>query len=90
VGISRGASAGSSPRSLDDELEYNCDQHLVADVTERLIDLLAQQEKELSVLQRKHKADIEDLLKSVPAEDREETLTRCRLKMDEKLGGDKL
>nr|TKW24730.1 hypothetical protein SEVIR_3G069000v2 [Setaria viridis] len=88
--ISRGASASSSPHLLDDELEYNCDQHLVASVTERLIGLLAQQEKELSALQRKHKADIEDMLKSVPAEDREETLTRCRLKMDEKIRGDKL
>lgn len=88
--ISRGASAGSSPRSLDDEREYSCDQHLVADVTERLINLLTQQQEELSALQRKHKADMEDMLKSVPAEDREETLTRCRLKMDEKIRGNKL
>ncbi|OEL18468.1 putative serine/threonine-protein kinase WNK2 [Dichanthelium oligosanthes] len=88
--ISRGASVGSSPRSLDNEQEYNSDQHLAADATERLINLLAEQEEELSALQRKHKADIEDMLKSVPAEDREETLTRCRLKMDEKVRGDKL
>ncbi|CAN6331104.1 unnamed protein product [Urochloa humidicola] len=88
--ISRRASAGSSPCSLDDEQEYSCDQHLVADATERLINLLAQQEEELSALQRKHKADIEDMLKSVPSEDREETLTRCRLKMDEKIRGGKL
>ncbi|PUZ63633.1 hypothetical protein GQ55_3G083600 [Panicum hallii var. hallii] len=88
--ISRGASVGSSPRSSDDEREYNCGQHLVADITERLINLLAQQEKELSALQRKHKADIEDMLKSLPAKDREETLTRCRLKMDEKIRCDKL
>jgi WNK lysine deficient protein kinase len=88
--ISIGASVGSSPRSLDDEREHNCGQHLVGDVTERLINLLAQQEKELSALQRKHKADIDDMLKSLPAKDREEILTRCRLKMDEKIRGDKL
>lgn len=82
--ISREASGGSSPRSLHEEREYNSEQHLVADVTERLINLLAQQQDELSALQRKHKADIKDMLKSVPAEDREETLTRCRLKMDQK------
>nr|CAB3459913.1 unnamed protein product [Digitaria exilis] len=87
--ISRGASVGSSPRSLDDEREHSCDQHLVADDTERLMNLLAQQQEELSALQRKHKAEIEDMLKSVPAEDREETLTRCRLKMDEKIRGNK-
>nr|CAB3463611.1 unnamed protein product [Digitaria exilis] len=87
--ISRGASVGSSPRSLDDEREHSCDQHPVADDTERLINLLAQQQEELSALQRKHKAEIEDMLKSVPAEDREETLTRCRLKMDEKIRGNK-
>ncbi|CAN6340329.1 unnamed protein product [Urochloa humidicola] len=38
--ISRRASAGSSPCSLDDEHEYSCDQHLVADATERLINLI--------------------------------------------------
>jgi WNK lysine deficient protein kinase len=82
--MSREASVGSSPRSLDDEREHNSDWYLVADVTERLINLLAQQQEELSALQRKHKADIEDMLKIVPAEDREETLTRCRLKMEQK------
>jgi len=50
---------------------------------------LAQQQEELSALQRKHKADIEDMLKIVPAEDREETLTRCRLKMEQKNRADK-
>lgn len=88
--ISRGASVGSSPRSLGDVGEYNSDQHLVADVTDRLINLLAQQQEELSALQRKHKADIEDMLKNVPVEDREETLTRCRLKMDQKNRTNKL
>ncbi|WVZ95776.1 hypothetical protein U9M48_041499 [Paspalum notatum var. saurae] len=83
--MSRGASVGSSPRSLDvDGGEDNPDQNLVADVTERLINLLAQQQEELRALQRKHKADVEDMLKSIPAENREETLTRCRLKMDQK------
>ncbi|KAJ1261184.1 hypothetical protein BS78_09G008200 [Paspalum vaginatum] len=83
--MSRGASVGSSPRSLDDdEWEDNSDQHLVADITERLINLLGKQQEELSVMQRKHKADIEDMLKSVPAENREETLARCRLKMGQK------
>jgi WNK lysine deficient protein kinase len=82
--MSREASVGSSPRSLDDEREHNSDCHLVADVTERLINLLAQQQEELSALQRKHKADIEDMLKTVPAQAREETLTRCRLKMEQK------
>ncbi|XP_066360644.1 probable serine/threonine-protein kinase WNK2 isoform X1 [Miscanthus floridulus] len=87
--MSREASVGSSPRSLHDEREHNSDQHLVADVTERLINLLAEQQEELSALQRKHKADIEDMLKIVPAEDREETLTRCRLKMEQKNRADK-
>lgn len=87
--MSREASVGSSPRSLDDEREHNSNRHLVADVAERLIDLLAQQQEELSALQRKHKADIEDMLKTVPAEDREETLTRCRLKMEQKNRADK-
>ncbi|CAD6334954.1 unnamed protein product [Miscanthus lutarioriparius] len=86
--MSREASVGSSPRSLDDR-DHSSDWHLVADVTERLINLLAQQQEELSALQRKHKADIEDILKIVPAEDREETLTRCRLKMEQKNRADK-
>jgi len=82
--MSRDASVGGSPHSLDGEEEHNSDQHLAAGVTERLIDLLAQQQEELRALQRKHKADIEEMLKIVPAEDREETLTLCHLKAEQK------
>uniref|UniRef100_A0A0D9WBW1 non-specific serine/threonine protein kinase n=1 Tax=Leersia perrieri TaxID=77586 RepID=A0A0D9WBW1_9ORYZ len=46
-------------------------------------------QEELNVLGRKHKADIEVILKGVPEEHREETLTRCRLKADEKNRSDK-
>ncbi|KAF0924145.1 hypothetical protein E2562_008460 [Oryza meyeriana var. granulata] len=74
---SGGASVSTSPHSFDDE-------HIEEDVTERLANLLAQQQEELNVLRRKHKADIEVILKGVPEEHREETLTRCRLKADEK------
>uniref|UniRef100_A0A0D9WBW0 non-specific serine/threonine protein kinase n=1 Tax=Leersia perrieri TaxID=77586 RepID=A0A0D9WBW0_9ORYZ len=79
---SGGASVSTSPLSIDDE-------HIEADVTERLANLLAQQQEELNVLGRKHKADIEVILKGVPEEHREETLTRCRLKADEKNRSDK-
>ncbi|KAM0852896.1 hypothetical protein ACQ4PT_051449 [Festuca glaucescens] len=74
---SAGASVGTSSCSSDDG-------HPIADPAERLASLLAQQEEELSVLRKKHKADIEEILNGVPAEHREETLTRCRLKGDEK------
>ncbi|KAL6865306.1 hypothetical protein ACP4OV_016457 [Aristida adscensionis] len=79
--ISGGVSVGPSPHSFDDEWQY-----ISADVTERLANLLAQQREELTALHRKHKADIEDILKGLPAEHREETLTRCRLKVDQKNG----
>uniref|UniRef100_A0A0E0KXL5 non-specific serine/threonine protein kinase n=1 Tax=Oryza punctata TaxID=4537 RepID=A0A0E0KXL5_ORYPU len=46
-------------------------------------------QEELNVLRRKHKADIEVILKGVPEEHREETLTRCRLKADERNRSDK-
>ncbi|TVT99661.1 hypothetical protein EJB05_34452 [Eragrostis curvula] len=77
--IDGGVSVGTSPHSS--EVEGQC---ISADVTERLENLLAQQQEELNALQRKHKADIEAILNSVPTEDREETLTRCRLKVDQK------
>uniref|UniRef100_A0A0E0KXL3 non-specific serine/threonine protein kinase n=1 Tax=Oryza punctata TaxID=4537 RepID=A0A0E0KXL3_ORYPU len=76
------ASVSTSPQSFDDE-------HIEADATERLVNLLAQQQEELNVLRRKHKADIEVILKGVPEEHREETLTRCRLKADERNRSDK-
>uniref|UniRef100_A0A0E0PGH6 non-specific serine/threonine protein kinase n=2 Tax=Oryza TaxID=4527 RepID=A0A0E0PGH6_ORYRU len=76
------ASVSTSPQSFDDE-------HIEADVSERLVNLLAQQQEELNVLRRKHKADIEVILKGVPEEHREETLTRCRLKADERNRSDK-
>ncbi|GJN36353.1 hypothetical protein PR202_gb25202 [Eleusine coracana subsp. coracana] len=76
--ISGGASVSTSPHSSD--VEWQC---ISADVTEKLENLLAQQQEELNALQKKHNVDIQDILKSVPAEDREETLTRCRLKMDQ-------
>jgi WNK lysine deficient protein kinase len=75
--ISGGASVGSSPHSSDVVRRY-----ISADVTERLEKLLLEQREELNALQRKHDVDIQDILKSVPAEDREETLIRCRLKVD--------
>uniref|UniRef100_A0A0D3G2D7 non-specific serine/threonine protein kinase n=1 Tax=Oryza barthii TaxID=65489 RepID=A0A0D3G2D7_9ORYZ len=50
---------------------------------------VASQQEELNVLRRKHKADIEVILKGVPEEHREETLTRCRLKADERNRSDK-
>ncbi|KQK08063.1 probable serine/threonine-protein kinase WNK2 [Brachypodium distachyon] len=80
---SGGASVVTSSPSSDDE-------HLVEDLTERLADLLAQQKEELKALRRKHKADIEAILNSVPADHREETLTRCRLKGDQENRPDKL
>ncbi|KAG8084600.1 hypothetical protein GUJ93_ZPchr0010g7245 [Zizania palustris] len=80
---SGGASVSTSHQSFDDE-------HLEADVTESLANLLAQQQEELNVMRRKHMADIELILKGAPAEHREETLTRCRLKADEKNRSDKL
>ncbi|XP_062180886.1 probable serine/threonine-protein kinase WNK2 isoform X2 [Phragmites australis] len=83
--ISGGVSVGTSQHSVDVERRY-----ISADVTESLASLLARQQEETNALQRKHKADIEDILKGVPAEDREETLTRCRLKVDRKNKTDKL
>lgn len=80
--ISGGASVGTSPHSSDVE-----QQDLSADVTQRLENLLFQQQEELNALQRKHNIDIQDILKSVPVEDREETLTRCRLKVDQQNRG---
>uniref|UniRef100_A0A0A9E141 non-specific serine/threonine protein kinase n=1 Tax=Arundo donax TaxID=35708 RepID=A0A0A9E141_ARUDO len=83
--IPEGAFVGSSTRSSDAER-----RDISADVTERLANLLAQQQEQLNALQRKHKADIEDILKGVRAEDRVETLTRCRLKVDQKNKAGKL
>jgi WNK lysine deficient protein kinase len=77
--VSGGASVCSRPHSSDVER-----RRVSVDVTERLENLLYQQQEELDVLQRKHNIDIQDILKSVPAEDREDTLIRCRLKMDQK------
>uniref|UniRef100_A0A452XLP0 non-specific serine/threonine protein kinase n=2 Tax=Aegilops tauschii subsp. strangulata TaxID=200361 RepID=A0A452XLP0_AEGTS len=74
---SGGASAGTSSRLSDGG-------YLTADLNEKLADLLANQKEELSALRRKHKADIEVVLNGVPAQHREETLTRCRLKADQK------
>ncbi|KAM0889006.1 hypothetical protein ACQ4PT_027981 [Festuca glaucescens] len=74
---SAGASVGTSSCSSNDG-------HPTADPAERLASLLSQQQEELSVLRKKHKADIEEILNGVPAQHREETLTRCRLKADQK------
>ncbi|KAK1691951.1 hypothetical protein QYE76_008648 [Lolium multiflorum] len=74
---SAGASAGTSSCSSNDG-------HSTTDPAERLASLLSQQQEELSVLRKKHKADIEEILNDVPAQHREETLTRCRLKADQK------
>ncbi|XP_048562577.1 probable serine/threonine-protein kinase WNK2 isoform X1 [Triticum urartu] len=74
---SGGASAGTSSRLSDGG-------YLTADLNEKLADLLANQKEELSALRRKHKADLEVILNGVPAQHREETLTRCRLKADQK------
>lgn len=80
---SGGASAGASSCSSDDG-------YPIAEPDERLADLLAQQQEELSALRRKHKADIEEILNGMPAQHREETLTRCRLKADQKNISDKI
>lgn len=80
---SGGASAGASSCSSDDG-------YPIAEPDERLADLLAQQQEELSALQRKHKADIEEILNGMPVQHREETLTRCRLKADQKNISDKI
>lgn len=77
------ASVGTSSRLSDGG-------YLTADLSERLSDLLANQKEELSALRRKHKADIEVILNGVPAQHREETLTRCRLKADQKNIPDKI
>jgi WNK lysine deficient protein kinase len=74
---SAGASAGTSSCSSNDG-------HSTTDPAERLASLLSQQQEELIVLRKKHKADIEEILNDVPAQHREETLTRCRLKADQK------
>lgn len=74
---SGGASVGTSSHLSDGS-------HLTADLNEKLADLLANQKEELIALRRKHKADIEVILNGVPAQHREETLTRCRLKADQK------
>jgi WNK lysine deficient protein kinase len=78
-----GASVSTSSCSSDNG-------HPIADPDERLASLLSQQQEELSVLRRKHKADIEEILNGVPAQDREETLTRCRLKADQKNISDRI
>uniref|UniRef100_A0ACD5ZGJ1 Uncharacterized protein n=1 Tax=Avena sativa TaxID=4498 RepID=A0ACD5ZGJ1_AVESA len=77
--IDRNSGAGSVGTSSCS----SADGHLVADSVESLAELLSQQQEELNALRRKHKAAIEVILNGVPAEHREETLTRCRLKVDQ-------
>lgn len=74
---SGGASVGTSPHLSDGG-------YLTAGLNEKLADLLANQKEELNAMRRKHKADIEVILNGVPAQHREETLTRCRLKAVQK------
>ncbi|KAM0893285.1 hypothetical protein ACQ4PT_025213 [Festuca glaucescens] len=80
---SAGASVGTSSCSSNDG-------NPTPDPAERLASLLSQQQEELSVLRKKHKADIEEILNGVPAQHREETLTRCRLKADQKNISDRI
>uniref|UniRef100_A0ACD5W5N2 Uncharacterized protein n=1 Tax=Avena sativa TaxID=4498 RepID=A0ACD5W5N2_AVESA len=74
----------SGAASVGTSSYYSDDGNFVADSDKSLAELLSQQQEELNALRRKHKAAIEVILNGVPAQDREETLTRCRLKVDQK------
>ena len=89
--------SGSSVDNMNARKDYvgtSCcssnDDHPMSDIDEKLADLLTQQEEELNALRSKHKVAIELILNGVPAEHREETLTRCRLKAEQNNISDRL